>query len=69
MTGYSRGERKLLAQLMHRAAHLQERTSGRPALSYDRLELEALRWALDVAVEARGPLPEDLARVRETLRP
>jgi hypothetical protein len=65
--GYSRGDVKLLGQLLHRASHLHERTHGKPGLSYDRLELAALKWAFEVISESRGPLPEDLERVRQSL--
>jgi hypothetical protein len=66
--GYSRGERHHLRQLLLRAAHLRDRTEGRADLSYDRLELAAIRLVLEIVIaEARGPLPDDLERLRASI--
>lgn len=37
---------KYLARLEKRADHLEKRTTDNPALTFDRAELNALKWAI-----------------------
>lgn len=64
---YGRRERRNLEALLHRAAHLRERTRGRSDLHFDLAELAAIVWAVQVVENARGPLPEDLEQLRATI--
>jgi hypothetical protein len=47
-------ERKHLAVLEKRLAHLQERVKGRPDLTYDREEIGTLRWVLETLGQEVG---------------
>ncbi len=66
---YTRPERRKIEALLARAAHLQERAAGHPELRYDLAELGAIGWALGEVVGFRGPLPEDLERLRADIWP
>lgn len=66
---YSRDDRRKIETLLSRAAHLQERSIGRPDLRYDLAELAAIGWALRVIIASCGPLPEELEALRASIWP
>ena len=65
---YSRDEIRKVGRLFHRAAHLVERTRGKPHLTYDLQEIAAILWVVEQVVEWRGPLPDDLMSTLTSLR-
>ena len=66
---YARPDRRKLETLITRAAHLSGRIEEHPEYKYDLAELAALGWAIRVIIAARGPLPEDLERMRRDIWP